>query len=294
MAQGRAWRSGSSDVAMLEGAAITCEPRHDLMTPPRARGAVRLRAKRRGALSVLDGLRMAGSLKVLFPRAQNGLEALLINTAGGITGGDVFDLEATAQTGSTLTLTTQAAERVYRATSGHGTVTTRLQAEAGACLNWLPQELIFFDGGALHRSLHVDLAPDARLLMVEPVVFGRTAMGETVSQGVIQDRITINRANRPLYRDALRFGPRMQHSLHRLAGMNGAGAMACVVYVAPDAEAQLDPVRQHLPQTGGASLLAADVLCLRVVAQDSFDLRRALLPVLERLNHGALPVSWRL
>ena len=266
------------------------------MTPPRARGTVALRARRRDAVSVLDSLRMSGSLKVLFPRARvsDGIEALLVNTAGGITGGDAFVLEATATQASHLTLTTQAAERVYRSTSGHGKVDTRLVAEPGAQLKWLPQELIFFDGGALHRSLHVDLAADARLLMVEPVVFGRTAMGETVHSGQFRDHIRIDRAGKPLYRDALNITGDFRAALHRKAGMAGAGAMASLVYVAPDAEAHLDAVRAHLPPTGGASLLAEDVLCLRLIALDSFELRRALVPVLERLNQGELPVSWRL
>lgn len=237
---------------------------------------------------------MSGSLKVLFPRAHVGLEALLINTAGGITGGDQFELDAEARAGSHLTLTTQAAERVYRSTAGHGTVNTRLKAEDRSRLNWLPQELIFFDGGALNRKLQVDLIGDAQLLLVEPVVFGRVAMGETVSTGTLNDRIEINRDGLPLYRDALRFGPDMRRAQGLRAGLCGAGAMACVVYVAPDAEAHLDHLRAHLPATAGASLLTQDVLCLRFIAADSFELRRALVPALERLNKADLPVSWRL
>jgi len=104
----------------------------------------------------------------------------LVNTAGGITGGDTFDLEIDVRDGAKLTLTTQAAERAYRAQNGEiGRVTTRLSVQNDSSMHWLPQELILFDRCALQRRLEVALAPKARLLMVEPVVFGRAAMPET-------------------------------------------------------------------------------------------------------------------
>ena len=61
---------------------------------PRARGAVELSSKAFEGRSVLAGLRQSGAFKVLFPRSQGTLQAILINTAGGVTGGDRFALEA--------------------------------------------------------------------------------------------------------------------------------------------------------------------------------------------------------
>lgn len=245
--------------------------------------------------SGLDGLRQSGAAKALFPRGRPHLEAILINSAGGITGGDRFRVEARAGSGSRLTLTTQAAERAYKAQPGEvGAVSTRLTVEAGARLDWLPQELILFQGAALERRLHVDLKGDARLLMVEPLIFGRRAMGEVVTRAVFRDRIGIDRDGRPLYRDGLRLEGDLARGLSKAATGCGAGAAASLVYVGPDAGAHLDPVRAALPDTGGASLLAPDVLVLRVLAEDGFHLRRALLPVLDRLSGDTLPTSWRL
>jgi urease accessory protein len=142
--------------------------------------------------------------------------------------------------------------------------------------------------------LRIDLAAGARLLMVEPLIFGRAARGESVTRLAFRDRIEITRDGQPLYTDAIGFRGDMDAHLMRRGVAGGARAMASLVHVAPDAEAHLDPLRATLPQGAGVSLLAADMLALRVVAADGFALRAALLPVLDRLSHNTLPVSWRL
>ncbi|MEQ8342973.1 MAG: urease accessory protein UreD [Marinovum algicola] len=262
---------------------------------PRARGEIVLSAKRHGGRSVIDGLRQAGAMKALFPRAGAMLQTICINTAGGVTGGDRLSLTASAGPGAALGLTTQAAERAYRSRDGEfGRVDSTLQVAAGATLHWLPQELILYDGCALRRRLSVDLAADARLLMVEPVIFGRAAMGETLTDARFHDRITLRRAGQPLYCDAVRLEGDISRQLARRPIGDGAGAMASLVYVAPDAEAHLAAVRAQLATCGGASLLAPDVLVLRLLCPDSHVLRQHLLPVLDRLSGDTLPVSWRL
>lgn len=266
-----------------------------LPRPPRAKGIARVSAKRSGARSMLDGLHQSGALKLLFPRNPLICEAIAINTSGGVTGGDSFHLTAAAGQGAHLCLTTQAAERAYRALSDEvGHVVTDLQVADDATLFWLPQELILFQGSSLCRRLNVDLAPSARFLMIEPVIFGRTAMGEIVTQAQFDDRIEIRRDGVPLYLDAMRLSDDPSATLARPAVANGARAMASLVYVAPDAEAALPHIRAHLPETGGASLLHKDVLTLRLVTPCSHSLRRALLPILDHLTGDALPRSWRL
>lgn len=270
------------------------------VTQPRARGDVLIRAKlRAGSLSgasVLDDLAMAGSMKVLFPRPSGAaLDAMLINTAGGVTGGDRFDIRAEAGPGTTLTLTTQAAERAYAAVGREpGRLTTKLRAEAGARLNWLPQETILFNALNFERRLTIDLEESSSLLMVEPLIFGRLAMGEELRQGRFHDRVMIRRAGRPLYLDAVSLGGDIAATLDRPAVARGGRAMAAVVYVAPDAEAHLDHVRALLPAAGGASLLAGDILVMRIVAPDGFRLRKSLVPIIRRLNSDEIPRPWML
>lgn len=261
---------------------------------PRARGALVLSTKVRGPESAIDRLRSSGCLRALFPRGSGAVEAIVINTSGGLTGGDALEVTAIAGAGSQLTLTTQAAERVYRASSDVARVESRLTVEPGARLHWLPQELIVFEGGRLNRRLRADLAGDAQLLLVEPVVLGRTAMGERLRDIRFRDRIEIWRDGAPLYLDALDLAGDAEARMSRAATGGGAAAMVSLVYVAPDAEAHLAPLRALMPATGGVSLLRPDMLVLRLLAADSMILRRSLLPVLDRLSRDTLPISWRL
>ncbi|MFK7874195.1 MAG: urease accessory protein UreD [Paracoccaceae bacterium] len=244
----------------------------------------------------ITDLRQSGSTKLVFPRQFTpDLEAILVNTAGGITGGDRFDLDLSLDTGSTLTLTTQAAERAYRAQPHEiADVTSRAHVASGALLKWLPQELILFEQSALRRRLHIDLDRGARLLMSEAVVFGRAAMHETLRDISFRDSITVQRAGRPIFIDGVSLQGDATAHLARRAIANGAGAMASVVLVDPDAESRLTQLRATLPDCAGVSLLAPDLLAIRLLARDSFELRAALIPALEFLSQTALPTSWRL
>ncbi|MFT5067969.1 MAG: urease accessory protein [Yoonia sp.] len=235
-------------------------------------------------------------MKLVLPSVRNdGLQAVIVNTAGGITGGDRMSLSADVGAGASLTLTTQAAERVYRANGAEvGEVETHLTVGDAGLLRWLPQELILFERSALRRKLRIDLTLTAQFLMVESVVFGRAAMGEKLHDVNFHDQIAIYRDGSPLYLDGMRLTGDAAAQLMRPAVGGGAGAMASLVLVAPNASAQLNAIRAFLPNAAGASLLADDVLVLRVVAADSYVLRQTLIPVLTHLTDNQLPAVWRL
>ncbi|CUH77738.1 Urease accessory protein UreD [Tritonibacter multivorans] len=270
---------------------------------PRAVGTARVSSKYDDGRVGIDQLHQSGAMKLLFPRGRAGVEAVMVNTAGGITGGDRFDISATAGMDSLLTITTQAAERAYRAQPGEtGHVVTDLTVADNARLNWLPQETILFQNSAFRRHLNVDLAPHGRFLMVEPLVFGRAAMGEEVTQARFQDHVEIRRDGTRIYKDAIHLTGDLTTQLARPA-VGGAlaaptGAMASLIFAAPEAEGALDWIRSQFEATdfvyGGASLLAPDLLICRVLAEESFSLRKALLPILDRLTNNGLPRCWRL
>lgn len=218
----------------------------------------------------------------------------MLNTSGGLTGGDRFTATAKAGAGSRLVLTTQAAERAYLSTSGTARVTTHLDVAKGASLHWLPQELILFDGAALERSLKVDVANGSEVVLVEPVVFGRRAMGEVRISGTFNDRITLTRDGAPIYWDCVSFSGPIGAQLDRPAVADGMTAMANAIYFGPRAAHLLNKVRAILPKTGGASLVLPELLILRLLATDSFLLRRTLVPILECLTESSLPKSWSL
>ncbi len=250
--------------------------------------------KQLGQRTVLDKFRQSGSLKCLFPRTPTpDLDAVLLNTAGGVTGGDSFRLSGKAAEGTALTLTTQACERAYKAQpEERAQVINHLTVEAGARLNWLPQESILFNGSALERRLKIDKQPGAEVLMVEPLVFGRAAMGETLTDIRLSDRIEIRHEGKLVFLDAMRFSGNWHSHLSKPHIANGAGAMALIVFASEAAEGHLDSIRGMLPDDAGATLLQNDLLAIRVLAHNSLALRRTLVPVLRRLNKDTLPRCW--
>lgn len=262
---------------------------------PRAIGAAKVSTKTGPHGSCIDGLRQSGALKLLFPHNKTHVEATVINTAGGITGGDHFDVRAAAGSGSKLTVTTQAAERVYKAQANQtGRLRTRLVAERDATLFWLPQETILYDRSALDRRLRVNLDRTSRFLMVEPILFGRRAMGEDVDNLRFRDHIDIRCNDRPIYRDGVFLKGPVAQQLDRPAIGNGARALASIVWHAPNALGQLKAVRDLLPASAGASMLSDNLMVMRLLAKDGYLLRRCLLPVLDLLTLNTLPQCWRL
>lgn len=261
---------------------------------PRAVGQALIRAKARDGQSVLADLKTQGCLKTLFPHgARDRLTGVFLNTAGGITGGDHLQFHAGAREGAHLCLTTQAAERIYRAQPGQiGRVENRLTIDSGARLDWLPQETILFDHGALDRSLHVDMATDARLLAVESLVLGRSAMGESLTTTHLADRIRIRRGGDLVFADTLRLTTDTLPRLTAPAMLGDNRALASVIFAAPEAEAHLPALRALMPATGGVSLIRPGVIFARILAQDSFLLRQTLFPVLTHLNGAPLPRTW--
>lgn len=261
----------------------------DLPPLQRAKGCGRISVSASG----LERLYQDGCGKIRLPRGGFGLEAVLINSSGGLTGGDRLEWTAAAGPGATLTLTTQACEKVYRARDGGAETRVSLAVGADGRLDWLPQETILFDGGALSRRLEADIAPTARFLALEAVVLGRTAMGETVRTGELADRWRIRRGGRLVFADDLRLAGPIAAVGQRAAVLAGAKAFASILLLADDAERLLPPLRAALGANGGASAFDGK-LFVRLVAPDGFDLRRVLLPALEVLRDGApLPRIWR-
>jgi len=273
---------------------VKITPAKSTSATPRAHGAVRFTVKTRENGTALKTLRQSGSFRALFPQAFGpDFQTVLINTAGGVTGGDTFNTKATAQSGSKLTITTQAAERAYRAIPGEtGRICNHVVIEPGARVNWLPQETILFQGSAIQRSLKVEMTDDASLLMVEPLVFGRKMMGEVLTDASFTDRIEILRQDKIAYLDTIRLRGNIAEQMARPHVAAGASAMASLVYIAKDADARFAAVRSMVGDTGGASMIGDDILNLRLLASDSYLLRKTLIPILNLLTTTTLPRCW--
>jgi urease accessory protein len=256
---------------------------------------------RPGGGTALRHLYQSAPCRVLFPTPEPGEapQAALVNVAGGLAGGDSLELAVTLAAGTTASLTTPAAEKLYRSLGEDSRIAVELSLAEGATLEWLPQETILFDGSRLRRSLRADLAPGARLLAAEMLVFGRAARGETLTQGLLHDRWRLRRDGRLTWADALELSGDIAARLNDPFGFGGAGAMASLVLAASPAEAAAArdllrdlpaevPVAATLPRPGLllARWLGAATPLRAAVAQAIPALRSAILglpPCLPRL-----------
>ena len=265
----------------------------------RASGELLLRVKRRGEASVVDDLRQAGCLKLRFPHVapDEWMTAVMLNTSGGVAGGDRLSALFELREATRATLTAQAAERFYRALPGSDPATVRHQVRvaAGAAAEWLPQETILFDRCALDRGLDVTLADDARFLGVESLVLGRAAMGEQIAHAWLRDVIRVRRGGRWLLHESIRLDGEVDATLRRAPIAGGMRAVATLVHVAPDAEAGLDSVRAAVTGAPGDAAASAwnGMLVARILAPDAAALRRALVAALAVLRAPrSLPRVW--
>ncbi len=231
-------------------------------------------------------LRQEGCAKIrLLPSRDGFLDALMVNTAGGLTGGDHVRWRASVHAGARASLSTTSCERIYRSAGGAARIDVALDVGAGAALDWIPQETILFDRARLSRTLDADVAADGRLLIAESVLLGRRAMGETAISGAIAERWRVRRCGGLIFADDIRIGAALSDAAARPAALNGGAAYAALLLVAPDAECFLAPLRAAIGDTGGASAFDGRLFC-RMVAPDGFALRRALLPALKVLSPG--------
>jgi urease accessory protein len=262
----------------------------------RATGELAVSVRLRDGVTALEGLRQAGCLKARFPRrlAADWMDVVMLNTSGGVAGGDRLDNRFVVGDGARLSVAAQAAERFYRSVPGGAPsqVRTKISVGAGAAVEWLPQETILFDRCAVDRALEVELAADAWFLGVESLVFGRAAMGEVVRQASVRDLIRVRHDGVLRLHDAVRLEGEVEAALQRKAVADGARAMATVVHVAGDAEGRLDAVRAVLPDAAGASAWNG-MLIVRLLAATGAALRAAVVAVLHVLRGArALPRVW--
>jgi urease accessory protein len=278
-----------------------------LMTPGEVTelSAQRVDARARLAVHRTEGLTRVGRLyqegaaKIRMPEVSaDPLEAILINTAGGLTGGDRIAWEVEAGPGASIVLTTQACEKLYRSRSGEASADVKLAAAEQSRIAWLPQETIVYDRSCFSRRLEVDLAEGAEALIVEATLFGRRAMGETVSQALFSDRWRVRQSGRLVHAEAFSIGPDLAATLARPAVAGGAVAVATVLLVSHEAETFLRQVREIIGDEGGASFWTAGgtgKLLARLVAGDGYGLRKRLAPLVGLLNGQAgLPKVWSL
>jgi urease accessory protein len=260
----------------------------------RAVGAVAFDVHVQGGVTRRRALHESGSLRVRFPSPErDGLSAVFVNTAGGVAGGDRFDIEIATSEGARLTVTTAAAEKIYRSHGPDARLDIRLRAQAGSHLAWLPQETILFDRARVSRSFEIDLAETASLLLCEIVVFGRTAMNEAMREGSFVDRWRMRRGGRLVFAETVRLEGDIGARLARTAVADGGVAIGTAL-IAPGDEALVERIREAAESFGSDVGVSAwnGFAMARFCAQDAARLRADMVRVLHQVDPSALPRIW--
>lgn len=261
----------------------------------RAEGRVRLVAARFGKATGVAALSEQGSARLRLPRARgSALDAVLINTGGGITGGDVFDTAIAAEAGAELAVSTVAAEKIYRSDGSTAAVGVHLRVAPGARLDWIPQETIVFDRARARRRLDAEIQAGGTLLVFEALVFGRAARGETVETGSLEDRWRIRREGRLVYADTLRLDGAVSALLARPAIAAGSRVLATLLLVAEDAEARLEDMRGILAAAGieGGAGAWNGMLAMRMLSPEIDALRICAARAITALRGRPMPRVW--
>jgi len=269
--------------------ATGCESPRRQRAQAEARGSFARVGERTGAVRLFE----TGGLRWRFPRSSRPCEAAIVNTGGGVAGGDSYSVSLSLCEGAEVEVTTPSAERIYRADGCAAAVRTRLSLKPRARLSWLPQETLMFEGASLERRLEADLSAEASLVIAETVVFGRLAMGESRIEASLRDSWRVRRDGRLVFAEETRL-ERAGLALERRAVGAGARALATVVAAAPNIEACLPDLRASLEAESGVEAGASafdGLIVARLLSPSPFRLRAAVIAAIVALG-GRKPRLW--
>ena len=260
--------------------------------------SLRLRFADDGGVTRLLERRHSGPLRVqkaLYPEGPAICHAIVVHPPGGVVGGDTLAIDAAVGEGAHALLTTPGAGKWYRANGKLSQQSVSLRADAGAALEWLPQETIFFDDAAVRLDHSVDLAAGARYIGAEILCFGRRASGEVFSRGVIKQHTRIRSGGKLVWweQGAIHPGAPMRSRF----GLDGASVCATLIGVgAPLPAALLAAIRALDPDLAASQVKT--VFVARWLGDDSEAARRIMIAAWQLLRPhlmgcaGHVPRIW--
>jgi len=290
-----------ADLSAVESAQVQTAISSDLDLQ-RANGAGRavLRGSEDGN-RIVD-LFQSSPIRIMFPRGRASAieEVVFVNTSGGIAGGDRLEYGVTALADASIAVTSQAAEKVYRALNEPARISTKLKACEGAKLAWLPQETILFNRARLSRETEIELVSGAELLALEWLVLGRAAHGEEVIGGHINDSWRVRRDGRLIWADSFRAQDETFPHLRRKALLSNCKAIGTLIHFGPDLDRRLELVRDIASSLDChcAATSVGGLIVVRVAAEMAFDLKLALCSFLQQFSDEvgpgpfAVPKMW--
>jgi urease accessory protein len=287
---------GGDDLSSLGSLGVRAEiPSDKDMQRADGSGRVVVRGSEKGACIV--DLFQRSPIRIMFPRTRSDAieEAVFLNTSGGIAGGDRLESAVTALTDVSIAVSSQAAEKVYRALDEPARIATKLKACESARLAWLPQETIVFNFGRLNRQTEIELSSGAELLALEWLVLGRAAHGEEMIGGYILDSWRVKKDGRLIWADSFRATNEVFPNLHRKALLSDCNAVGTLIYFGPDPETRLEFLRDIAPslECHCAATSVGGLIIVRFAATVSYELRLALRSFLHQFNQELGPGPFR-
>ena len=243
----------------------------------------------------IEKLYQAGCAKMMLPKTYSDMtEAVMLNTAGGITGGDQIDISVVAQDCALVT-TSQTAERFYKSSTSPARISIQLKAQEGAHLHWLPQETILFDGAEIDRSIRLDMQSDSHCVIAESLVLGRGAMGEVVQNCHFTDSWRLYRDGVLFHAEQLCLTGDVRDVLVASAGGNAAKLLTTIIYAGADAEQAAERLKPIISASRSANALSCwrEKLVVRLVSADAPAGRADIVKLLLALRQQPLPRVWQ-
>jgi urease accessory protein len=238
----------------------------------------------------------AGSAKLMLPKTYSDMmEAVILNTSGGMTDGDIFNIDVQAKE-CPLVMTTQTAERVYR--SG-GTkpakVKINLSVSNTADLHWLPQETILFNDSKFERTLTVNLSSCSNFLGAETIVLGREAMGENICDCELIDNWRVFLDGNLFHAESFRLSNEVNKIITTPAGCNGARLLSTILYVGHNVDQVADRVANLIKQSSSDCAASSwkNRLVIRLVSAHSASARKDIERLLLTIRQQPLPRVWQ-
>jgi urease accessory protein len=201
-----------------------------------------------------------------YPEGQEICHSIILHTAGGMVGGDRLSQTINLQPETQVLLTTPAASKIYRSSGETAQNTINIEIQEQAYLEFIPREIIIFNGAIFSQNLRVNLDPNACYLGWEITRFGRTARGEIFNQGQWKSCTEIWQNGCPVWVDRQGFIAN-EEILNSPHGLGGKPVIATLTWVGqPVSEDIVKNIRQLWSQRetssqAGVTQLISGLLC---------------------------------
>jgi urease accessory protein len=239
--------------------------------------------------TVLAERRRYGPLAVQRPFYPEGevCHVYLLHPPGGVVGGDGLTISARVGRAAQALVTTPGATKFYRSAGDTARQVQHIRVDAGASLEWLPQENIFFPGAEAELETRVDLRGDARLVWWEIQCLGRPVIAEGFDRGHLDSRLSVTRDGVPLVHERQRVSANNRTRLSLMAGF----AVGATLLISHAGEPEVEVCRRLLEVTGseyaGATLLD-DLLVARYLGNSTERARHLFTGVWRELRPRTL------